>query len=157
MFSLDSLFPASVPYPIKGGIIRGIRTGIAFVLAGVAASIADGSLVHEIRFLPPEYVPFVTLGLTTAFTGVDKWLREKGLVDQAAEDAAKLPLTDNAGNVAALPAVPASVVDVPAPVLNVNDDDPAESVPMTEDAGADVPIDGDSVNPNEFDDPPDSV
>lgn len=146
---IPKLVPESVPYPIRGGILRGIRTAIAFVLAGVVTSVGDGSLLNTVKVIPPEYAPFVTGALGVVLVSVDKWLREKGLIDQAAEDAAGLSLTDNAEDV--------SVVDVPAPAVNVHEDAP-DNVPVTDDAGADVPIEGpDDANPTEFDDPKDVV
>lgn len=76
---LDKLVPGSLPYPIRGGIIRAIRTGVAMIMAGVATSIADGSIIQGLNFIPAEYAPAVLLGLSTAFVGIDKWLRERGL------------------------------------------------------------------------------
>ena len=76
---LDKLVPGSLPYPIRGGIIRGVRTAIAMIMAGVATSIADGSIIKDLSFIPAEYAPAVLLFLSTAFVGIDKFLREKGL------------------------------------------------------------------------------
>ncbi len=81
---LDKLVPSSLPYPIRGGIIRAIRTAVAILLGAVATSIADGSLISGISFIPPEYAPVVLLGASTALAGIDKWLRERGLVDESA-------------------------------------------------------------------------
>ena len=86
-----------LPFPIKSGIVRGIKVFIAIVLAAVAASFADGSIIAQITIIPPEYKPAVIMGLTTAFTAIDKWLRERGLVADAKEaglippDAKELP------------------------------------------------------------------
>lgn len=80
---LDNLFPAWVPYPIKGGIIRGIRTGIAAVLAGVSASVLDGSLFNVVHIIPAGYFPVATMAATTFLVGFDKWLRERGLLEDA--------------------------------------------------------------------------
>jgi len=96
---LDRILPA-MPYPIRGAIIRAIRVAIAILLAGLAASIADGSIIAGLSFLPPEYVPVVIMLLTVLFTGVDKWLRERGLV----EDDAAIPLNDNVDPAGKLPA-----------------------------------------------------
>jgi hypothetical protein len=96
-FSLYDLLPDAIPYPIKSGIVRGIRTGIAAVLAGVSAAIADGSLLGVVQIIPPAYFPAATMALTTLFVAVDKWLRERGLVEDAKEaglippDAKELP------------------------------------------------------------------
>jgi len=155
MPELASLVPESVPYPIRGGILRGVRTAIAFVLAGVVASVADGSLLNTVKIVPPEYAPFVTGALGTLLVSVDKFLREKGLIDQAAEDAAGLHLSDSV--------TPPSVVDVPAPAVNVDSGAP-EDVPTTDTVPSDVPapdqvaeedvpiVDDGGINPTEFDD-----
>lgn len=138
---LDKLIPSNLPYPIRGAIIRGIRTAIAFLLAGVSASIADGSLISGLGgIIPAAYTPVVTLLLTTTFVGVDKWLRERGLVEEV-EAQSGGSLTDNAGETP-------SVVDVPPPAVNVNS---GESVPAVDEA-TDTAVEED-VNPTEFDDP----
>ena len=86
-----------LPFPIKSGIVRGIKTLIAIVLAGIATSIADGSLLGLVSFIPEEYKVFATGILTSIFLAVDKWLRERGLVEDAKEmgvipqDAKELP------------------------------------------------------------------
>lgn len=90
---LDTFIPVSIPYPIRGGIIRGVRTAVAFILAGVAASIADGSVIASFHFIPAAYDPAVLLGLGAAFTGVDKWFRERGLVEDI-QNMNPQPLTD---------------------------------------------------------------
>lgn len=90
---LDKLIPIQLPYPIRGAIIRSIRTGIAILLAGLAASIADGSVIAQISIIPVEYRPVVLLALSTAFVGIDKYLRERNLVGNADEI---VPLNDNA-------------------------------------------------------------
>jgi hypothetical protein len=92
---LDKLIPMSLPYPIRGGIIRAIRTAIAILLAALAVSIADGSIIESFSFIPAEYAPVILLALSTAFAGLDKWLRERGLV---AEDA-EIPLVGNVDEV----------------------------------------------------------
>lgn len=129
----EKIVPESLPYPIRGGLIRGLRTGIAFVLAGVVASVADGSLLGAVKIVPVEYAPFVTGALGVILVSVDKWLREKGLIDKAAEDAAGLELGEN---------VPVDEPEVPTtgPVGSTTDDVPAEG-----------PLD-DGVDPDVFDD-----
>lgn len=87
---LDNLFPAWVPYPIKGGILRAVRTAIAAVLAGVVASVGDGSLFNLIHIIPVGYAPVFTMAATTFLVGLDKWLRERGLVENA-KDAGLIP------------------------------------------------------------------
>lgn len=90
---LDKIVPIQLPYPIRGAIIRSIRTGIAILLAGVAASIADGSIIAQISFIPEEYRPVVLLGLSTLFVGIDKYLRERDLVGSEDDN---IPLGDPA-------------------------------------------------------------
>lgn len=85
MFSLYDLIPEAIPYPIRAGIVRAIRTAIAAILAGISAAILDGSLLDAIKIVPPEWYPAATMALTTLFLGIDKWLREKGLVEDAKE------------------------------------------------------------------------
>lgn len=147
MSILDSIIPIQLPYPIRGGIIRGVRTAVAMILAGVAASIADGSIIKEITIIPAAYTPAVLIALSTAFVSIDKWLRERGLVAEANEAAKNSPLTDE------LPA-DTSVVKVPAPAVNVNPDptpfDPTENSPLTE-----VPEIETADDPVIFDDPTD--
>ncbi len=91
---LDKLVPIQLPYPIRGAIIRSVRTAIAILLAGLAASIADGSIIAQIAFIPEEYKPVVLFGLSTAFVGIDKFLRERDLVANPDEE---LPTSDNTG------------------------------------------------------------
>jgi hypothetical protein len=151
MSILESIVPVQLPYPIRGAIIRSIRTGVAILLAGVSASIADGSIIKDLAFIPAAYSPVVIMALTTTFVGVDKWLRERGLVEEAQETAASVPVTDNT-----------SVVSVPAPAVNVPpkpDSDltgptPVEPVvePITDEATDDGVIE-DGENPTIFDDP----
>lgn len=95
---LDNLFPAWVPYPIKGGILRGIRTALAAILAGVVAAVGDGSLFNLVHIIPPAYSPVFTMAATTFLVGVDKFLRERGLLEDAkdaglvAPNAKEIPL-----------------------------------------------------------------
>jgi hypothetical protein len=83
LFSLYDIIPEAIPYPIRSGIVRAVRTAIAAVLAGVSAAILDGSLLDAVQIVPTAYYPAVTMGLTTLFLGIDKWLRERGLVEEA--------------------------------------------------------------------------
>lgn len=78
---LDKILPTQIPYPIRGAIIRGVRTFTAIVLGGITASVADGSLIAGISIIPPAYAPAVLLAVTTALVTVDKWLRERGLIE----------------------------------------------------------------------------
>jgi len=88
MFSLYDLVPKALPEPIRAGIVRGVRTAIALVLAGVTTAIADGSLLNAIKVIPPEYAVMATGVLSSIFMAVDKWLRDRGLVeDLKAEEA----------------------------------------------------------------------
>lgn len=91
MSVLDTVLPTSIPYPIRGGIIRAVRTGVAILLAAVAASLTDGSIISQVDFIPTEYKPAIILGLSTAFAGVDKWLRERDLVGDVPEEDADVP------------------------------------------------------------------
>lgn len=75
-----------VPLAVQLGVNRAVRTGIAAILAGVFTSIADGSILTQITVIPGAYIPTVLMGLTVFFMGVDKWLRERGLVDDSALD-----------------------------------------------------------------------
>jgi len=93
---LDKLVPMQLPYPIRGAIIRGIRTFIAIVLAGLAASIADGSIIEQISIIPEAYKPVVLLGLSTTFVAIDKYLREKDLVGDEDDN---IPLSENSDDV----------------------------------------------------------
>lgn len=143
MFSLDQIPGLSrLPYPISGAIIRAIRTSIAILLAGITASIADGSIIKDFHFIPVAYSPMVISALSVTMVGVDKWLRERGLVQEAQQAALDNPLTEE------LPE-DVSVVDVPAPAVNVNTDGPNPLTDVAEVSGA---ID-DGANPTEFDDP----
>lgn len=145
---LDNLVPQQLPYAIRGGIIRGIRTGVGFILAGIATSIADGSIIQGIAIIPPAYGPFVLLGLTTTFVSVDKWLRERGLVEDA--ENANIPIAEE------LPTVEAPVNVIPENVTDQVNEIEAETVPTTDT----VPDEGavtDDVNPTEFDDPVDDT
>lgn len=85
-FSLYDAIPGGLPYPIRSGIVRAVRTGLVALLAGVSAALLDGSLLDAVRIVPQEYYPAVTMALTTVFVGVDKWLRERGLLDEAKEE-----------------------------------------------------------------------
>ncbi len=136
------LIPEQIPYPIRGGIIRGVRTLVAMVLAGIGASIADGSIIKDIHLWPSVYSPAVLLGLSTAFVAIDKWFRERGLVQEAEEANAGVPVTENV-----------SVVKVPDPAVNVLDDAVAPEAPLTDvPAVGETPVD-DGTDPTEFDDP----
>lgn len=143
---LDKLIPMGIPYPIRGAIIRAIRTAIAILLGGISAAIADGSIVSQVHFIPIAYSPVITLALSTTFVAVDKYLRERGLVEDAKELAAGTPLTGT------------SVVDVPKPAVNVSNDveEPPttmeEQASVVDEATPDAPL-TDDVNPTEFDDP----
>jgi hypothetical protein len=89
---LDRLIPSSVPYPIKGGIMRGIRTLLAMVLAGIATSLADGTLI---KVIPAAYAPMVVIILGAVLAAIDKFLRERGLLEaQDHTDPEGLPVTD---------------------------------------------------------------
>jgi len=83
MASLYDVVPDALPFPIRSGLVRAVRTAIAIVISGVAASIADGSLLGAIQVIPAGYAPAVTMALTTAIMGVDKWLRERNLVEES--------------------------------------------------------------------------
>lgn len=78
----DKIFNA-LPYPIASGIVRAVRTAIGIVLAGVVTSVADGSLLGVVHVVPAEYAPMVTAALGTFLVGVDKWLRERNLLEDA--------------------------------------------------------------------------
>jgi hypothetical protein len=56
---------------------------VALIIAGIAASVADGSIIANISVIPVAYAPFVLAFLSTALVGLDKFLREKGLEDAA--------------------------------------------------------------------------
>jgi hypothetical protein len=92
---LDRLIPSAVPYPIKGGIMRGIRTLLAMVLAGIATSLADGTLIASIKVIPAAYAPMVVIILGAVLAAIDKFLRERGLLEaQDHTDPEGLPVTD---------------------------------------------------------------
>lgn len=78
---LDKLVPASLPYSIRGSIIRGIRTFLSTVMAGIFTAITNGTIISNLNFIPKDYAPVVLLLLTTIFMTADKYLREKGLED----------------------------------------------------------------------------
>lgn len=71
--SLDSLVPAKLPYPVRGAIIRFVRTlgswGIGAVIAAIPAVV-----LH----LPLEYQLVATGILSPTIAAIDKYLREKG-------------------------------------------------------------------------------
>jgi hypothetical protein len=147
----DTLIPTSIPYPIRGAIIRAVRTAVAILVSGVSASIADGSIIQGFSFIPAAYTPVVIMLLSTTLVGVDKWLRERGL-EAEANESVDAPLTDNI-----------SVVNVPSPVVNVSTDTPVDTEPVvetvpdisvTENAPKDEVL-LDDENPTVFDDPVD--
>lgn len=77
----DPIF-ARLPYWLAAGIVRTIKVAIAGVIAFILVALGDGSIAAQINFLPGEYVPFIIMALTTFFTGLDKSLRARGVIDE---------------------------------------------------------------------------
>lgn len=75
------IFFQKLPYPVAAGIVRGIKVGLSFIIAAIAAGIANGSLISGIGIIPPEYTTFATLVLTSAIISAEKYLRENGLIN----------------------------------------------------------------------------
>lgn len=75
------VFFRNLPYPLASGIVRAIKTGLSFILAGLAVAIADGTLLKGIGFIPAGYLPVLTVILGMLFTGLEKTLRENGLLN----------------------------------------------------------------------------
>lgn len=89
---LDTIIPTSIPYPIRGAIIRAIRTGVAIIVSAVIAYVSSGGLTKDLDFLTPEQGLLLVAVLTPILTAIDKWLREKGIEGDVPDDEA---LTEN--------------------------------------------------------------
>lgn len=77
----DPLFKR-LPYPIAAALVRGIRSFTTIFIAALIASVADGSIFHEIQAIPPGQIPLLVAVISPILMGVDKWLRERGLQEE---------------------------------------------------------------------------
>lgn len=75
------IFFRNLPYPVASGIVRAIKTGLAFILAGLAAALADGTLLKGVGIIPAGYLPIVTTIIGMILVGVEKSARENGLLN----------------------------------------------------------------------------
>jgi hypothetical protein len=86
---LDKIpFWRDLPYPTKGALLRAIKAGLSVAVGILVAALAQGIL------LPSDASPWVVLIVTAVLQGVDKFLRENAIANEANADPE--PLTENA-------------------------------------------------------------
>lgn len=66
-------------YPIKGGILRGLKAALSFVVAALVTAAVAGTL------FPADWAPIITLVLTALLQGLDKYIREWNVDQEKAE------------------------------------------------------------------------
>lgn len=80
--SLDSLIPTSIPYSVRGAIIRGVRGVISAAVAFAIVGIGNGTILEPLN-LSPQISVLIAATIAPALQAIDKYLREKGYEDDA--------------------------------------------------------------------------
>lgn len=75
--SLDSIVPESIPYVVRGAILRFVRTIVSWAASTAIVVVSSNTLFQQLH-LPVEYQVLASGILTPALVAVDKYLREKG-------------------------------------------------------------------------------
>lgn len=81
-------FWRDLPYPTKGALLRAIKAALSVFVGILVAALAQGIL------LPPDVSPWIVLVVTAVLQGLDKFLRESAIANEANAD--PVPLTENA-------------------------------------------------------------
>lgn len=102
--ALDDVVPQSIPYVIRGAILRGIRGVVASVISFGSVGIANGTLLAPLH-LSPEISVLIAATITPALLALDKFLREKGYQDEVTN-----PIPPDPG-----PPIPPITEPTPAP------------------------------------------
>lgn len=76
-----------LPYPTKGALLRAFKAALSVFVGILVAALAQGIL------LPADASPWIVLIVTAVLQGLDKFLREAAIADEANAD--PVPLTEN--------------------------------------------------------------
>jgi hypothetical protein len=104
-----------LPYPLKGGLLRALKAGLATTV-GILLALATGGLLF-----PTAWSPAVVIAVTMALQALDKFLRET----EIEKENANTPLNDEID-------LPGDFDPEDEVADNVPLDDPEEEVPPLE-------------------------
>lgn len=137
----------SLPYPVKGAVLRGLKAGLAVLVSALLVAATAGTL------FPMAWGPVVIGLLTMGLQGVDKYIREWNISEEDKAENADVPTSEP---------VPDEPVDEPpvntdATVPNDLPDDTGDSLAGAEDVNTDATvIDEPVTEPEETDLPSDN-